>query len=158
VQYAELEQHRARGILTTDAGGRFRFKSIVVEVYPIPHDGPVGRLLISLGRHPWRPTHLHFMITAPGHERLTAHVFRDGDRYLDSDAVFGVRSSLIADWVRHERGRTPDGSDSDAPFYTLDFDFVLNPARPQAPRGPRFLYTYCPRIICTPILACPPAP
>jgi hydroxyquinol 1,2-dioxygenase len=134
VQYAELEGHRARGSLNTDAEGRFRFKSIVAEAYPIPHDGPVGGMLAHLGRHPWRPAHLHFMITAPGHERLTTHVFRDGDRYLDSDAVFGVRSSLIADWVRHERCRTPDGLDSEAPFYTLDFDFVLNPARPPMPR------------------------
>jgi hydroxyquinol 1,2-dioxygenase len=68
------------------------------------------------------------MIEAPGYERLVTHVFRDHDKYLDSDAVFGVRSSLITHWDRHEPGATPDGGRSDVPFYTLDFDFVLNKA------------------------------
>jgi len=128
VQYADLPHARGRGVLCSGADGRFHFRSIVAESYPIPHDGPVGRMLDVLGRHPWRPAHLHFMITAPGYERLITHVFRDGDRYLDSDAVFGVRSSLIADWVRHEPGTAPDGSTSAVPYYTLDFDFVLNRA------------------------------
>ena len=65
------------------------------------------------------------MITAPGYERLITHVFRRGGIYLDSDAVFGVRPSLIADWIRHEPGPTPDGGHSAAPFYTLAYDFVL---------------------------------
>ena len=90
--------------------------------YPIPTDGPVGDLLAALGRHPWRPAHLHFKIEAPGYERLITHVFRKGDTYLGSDAVFGVRSTLIADWVRHE----PAGGTGE-PHYTLDYDFVLNP-------------------------------
>ena len=97
-----------------------------------PHDGPVGALLSALGRHPWRPAHLHFMIQAPGCETLITHVFRDGDPYLESDAVFGVRSTLVADWVRHPAGLAPDGSRLDAPYYTLDYDFVLNPKRPSA--------------------------
>jgi len=128
VQYANLDQHRARGTLFSGADGGFHFRSILAEAYPIPHDGPVGQMLERLGRHPWRPAHLHFMISAPGYERLVTHVFRDGDKYLDSDAVFGVRSSLIADWVRHEAGPTPDGRTSAVPFYSLDFDFVLNRA------------------------------
>jgi hydroxyquinol 1,2-dioxygenase len=126
VQYPKLTEHRARGVLTSDAEGHFHFKTIVAEAYPIPHDGTVGRLLERLGRHPWRPAHLHFMITAPGCERLITHVFREGGAYLDGDAVFGVRSSLVADWVRHPAGPAPDGSASAIPFYTLDFDFVLN--------------------------------
>jgi hydroxyquinol 1,2-dioxygenase len=117
VQYESLNTHRARGVLKSGSDGHFHFRSIVAEAYPIPHDGPVGRMLEKLGRHPWRPAHLHFMITAPGHQTLITHVFRSGDRYLDSDAVFGVRQSLIADWVEQ-----PDGS------YLLDFDFVLNRA------------------------------
>jgi hydroxyquinol 1,2-dioxygenase len=129
VQYGGTEQHRARGVLRSGADGSFHFRSILAEAYPIPHDGPVGRMLAQLGRHPWRPAHLHFMISAPGFERLTTHVFRNGDRYLDADAVFGVRSSLIADWLRHDGGRMPDGQHSAHPFYTLDFDFVLNPSR-----------------------------
>ena len=127
VQYAELQGHRARGVLHSGPDGGFHFRTILAESYPIPHDGPVGQLLQQLGRHPWRPAHLHFMISAPGHQRLVTHLFRKGDRYLESDAVFGVRHSLIADWVRHEPGRMPDGSDTDLPFHTLDFDFVLNP-------------------------------
>src|SRR6218665_60157 len=105
------------------------FPSIGAPPYPIPHDGPVGQLLDALNRHPWRPAHLHFRISAPGYETLVTHVFRDGDPSLDSDAVFGVRSSLVADWVHHEGGPAPDGRMLDTPFSTLDFDFVLNPAR-----------------------------
>lgn len=117
-------EHRARARLRSDAEGYFSFHSILAEHYPIPHDGPVGAMLDALGRHPWRPAHLHFLIDAPEYERLITHVFRDGDEYLDSDAVFGVRSSLIADWVRQE----PEPGTSQAqPHYTLHYDFVLNP-------------------------------
>ena len=116
VQYAHLAHPQARGILNADDQGRFHFKTILAEAYPIPSDGPVGAMLKATRNHPWRPAHLHFMIEAPGYERLITHVFRDHDQYLDSDVVFGVRSSLIADWVK-----LPDGS------YSLDFDFVLNP-------------------------------
>jgi hydroxyquinol 1,2-dioxygenase len=118
VQYPDLDRHQARGVLSAGADGRFDFRTIVAEAYPIPVDGPVGDMLQATKRHPWRPAHLHFMITAPGYEKLVTHVFRNGDRYLDSDAVFGVRQSLVADWVRQ-----PDG------VYRLDFDFVLNPLR-----------------------------
>ncbi|CDY75694.1 Catechol 1,2-dioxygenase [Caballeronia glathei] len=126
VQHAGDDAHRARGVLHSLANGRYHFRSIVAEPYPIPHDGPVGRMLDALGRHPWRPAHLHFMITAPGYERLVTHVFRDGDKYLDSDAVFGVRSSLVAQWIPHEEGVAPDGTRMNTPFSTLEFDFILN--------------------------------
>jgi len=118
VQYAELAHAQARGVLHTDAQGRFHFKTILAEAYPIPSDGPVGRMLAATNNHPWRPAHLHFMIEAPGYERLITHVFRNHDQYLDSDVVFGVRQSLVADWVQQ-----PDGS------YLLEYDFVLNPAK-----------------------------
>lgn len=126
VQHPGDDAHRARGVLHSLANGRYHFRSIVAEPYPIPHDGPVGRMLDALGRHPWRPAHLHFMITAPGYERLVTHVFRDGDKYLDSDAVFGVRSSLVAQWIPHEEGVAPDGTRMNTPFSTLEFDFILN--------------------------------
>jgi hydroxyquinol 1,2-dioxygenase len=116
VQYADRSQHQARGILTADAQGRFHFQSILAMPYPIPHDGPVGQLLEATARHPWRPAHLHFKIEAAGYETLITHVFRKGDPYLASDAVFGVRESLVTDWLQ-----LADGS------YQLDFDFVLNP-------------------------------
>ncbi|NUY00863.1 intradiol ring-cleavage dioxygenase [Paraburkholderia youngii] len=120
--------HRARGRLKADAEGFFNFRSILAEAYPIPHDGPVGRMLAAVGRHPWRPAHLHFMIEAPGYETLITHVFRDGDKYLDSDVVFGVRSTLIAEWKRHEAGVAPDGREIGVPWYSLEYDFVLNPS------------------------------
>ncbi len=114
VQYEDLGHSQARGILKSDAEGRYYFKTIVAEPYPIPTDGPVGVLLNATKRHPWRPAHLHFMVEAPGYQRLITHVFRDKDGYLDSDAVFGVRQSLIADWVQQA-----DGS------YRMDYDFIL---------------------------------
>ncbi|TFY99977.1 intradiol ring-cleavage dioxygenase [Ramlibacter rhizophilus] len=116
VQRPGLAQPQGRGVLRTGPEGEYHFKSILAESYPIPHDGPVGDMLEATRRHPWRPAHLHFMIEAPGYETLITHVFRNGDAYLDSDAVFGVRQSLIADWVRQ-----PDGS------YLVEYDFVLNP-------------------------------
>jgi hydroxyquinol 1,2-dioxygenase len=126
VQYPELSEHRVRGRFASLDDGTFHFKSIVASCYPIPHDGPVGKMLSATGRHPWRPAHLHFMIVAQGFKRLITHVFRRDDRYLDSDAVFGVRSSLIADWNRHPPGKAPDGTECAVPFYTLDFRFVLD--------------------------------
>lgn len=128
VQRPGLARHQGRGNLRADADGRFHFRSVLPVPYPIPHDGPVGAMLGALGRHPWRPAHLHFMIEAPGYETLITHIFRRGGRYLESDAVFGVRSSLLADWVRHEPGVAPDGTAMDRPYHTVSFDFVLNPA------------------------------
>jgi len=117
VQRADLQQHQMRGVLHADSAGHYHFKSILAEAYPIPDDGPVGDMLRATRRHPWRPAHLHFMIKAPGYETLITHVFRNGDPYLDSDAVFGVRQSLVADWVKQPGGK-----------YLVEYDFVLNPA------------------------------
>jgi len=116
VQRTDLDAHQARGVLHANGKGEYHFRSILAEAYPIPDDGPVGDMLRATKRHPWRPAHLHFMIKAPGYETLTTHVFRNGDGYLDSDAVFGVRQSLIADWERQPDGR-----------YLVEYDFVLNP-------------------------------
>lgn len=118
VQHEGLDHAQSRGIVTADANGRYHFRSIVAVPYAIPHDGPVGQMLEATGRHPWRPAHLHFMIKAPGYETLITHVFRDNSDYLDSDAVFGVRQSLVCDWVEQ-----PDGS------YLMEYDFVLNPVK-----------------------------
>jgi hydroxyquinol 1,2-dioxygenase len=121
VQRDGLHDHQARGVLHANGRGEYHFRSILAEAYPIPDDGPVGDLLKATKRHPWRPAHLHFMIKAPGYETLITHVFRNGDPYLDSDAVFGVRQSLIADWVQQ-----PDGQ------YLVAYDFVLAPAHKDA--------------------------
>lgn len=118
VQHAGIDHAQARGILNADDAGRFVFRSILAVPYAIPHDGPVGDLLKATGRHPWRPAHLHFLIKAPGYETLITHVFRSDDPYLDSDAVFGVRQTLIAEWKPQ-----PDGS------HLVEYDFVLNPCK-----------------------------
>lgn len=129
VQYADLMQSQARARLYSRDDGSFDFKSILAVPYPIPSDGPVGKLLDITGRHPWRPAHLHFMIVAPGYQNLITHVFRAGDPYLDSDAVFGVRSTLVTDWKKHEAGNTPDGNVAHTDFYTVEYSFVLSPTR-----------------------------
>jgi hydroxyquinol 1,2-dioxygenase len=116
VQYPDLETHQGRGVLTSQKDGSFEFRTIVAVAYPIPVDGPVGDFLRATERHPWRPAHLHFMIKAKDYETLVTHVFRNGDRYLDSDAVFGVRQTLVADWIKQADG-----------VYRLTYDFVLNP-------------------------------
>jgi hydroxyquinol 1,2-dioxygenase len=125
VQYRDLPEHRARGVLRTDAEGRLRFRTVLPVAYPVPTDGPVGRMLVASGRHPWRPAHVHFRIRAPGYRTLITHVFRAGDPYLDSDVVFGVRASLVADYVAHAAGTGPHARESDRDYHTLDFDFVL---------------------------------
>jgi protocatechuate 3,4-dioxygenase beta subunit len=84
-----------RATFRTDEQGHYEFRTILPVSYPIPDDGPAGQLLRALGRHPFRPAHVHFMISAPSHETLVTHLFLKGDKYLDSDAVFGVKPSLV---------------------------------------------------------------
>jgi hydroxyquinol 1,2-dioxygenase len=115
VQREDLQSPQGRGVLRSSSAGEFHFRTVLPEAYPIPTDGPVGDLLRATRRHPWRPAHLHFKIQAPGYETLVTHVFRNGDPYLDSDAVFGVRESLVARWRETETGE-----------FLLDYDFVLN--------------------------------
>ena len=128
VQIKGLDGYRARACLRSNDEGRFWFKSVLPVAYPIPTDGPVGAMLVATGRHPWRPAHVHFMIQAPGCETLITHVFRDGDPYLDSDTVFGVRASLVAQFVAHEAGTGPHVQRSAGRYHTLDFGFVLAPS------------------------------
>jgi len=116
-----------RGRFRTDQDGRFAFWTIKPAPYPIPYDGPVGEMLTAQERHPWRPAHVHFMIEAAGHQKLATHVFVNGDKYLDSDAVFGVKDSLIGEFVFHQSGSTPDGRALSEPYYTLAYDFQLAP-------------------------------
>ena len=125
VQKTDLDHAQARARLFARDDGSFNFRSILATSYPIPNDGPVGKMLSTVGRHPWRPAHVHFKIEAEGYKRLITHVFNRRSDYLDSDAVFGVRSGLICDWVLHEPGEAPDGTRCDRPFYTLEYDFIL---------------------------------
>jgi hydroxyquinol 1,2-dioxygenase len=129
VQLADLDGLRGRGHLKPDADGRFWFWSVRPTAYPIPQDGPVGELLAAAGRGPMRPAHVHFMVQAPGYETLITHVFVEGDEHLGRDAVFGVKSSLIAPFERHEPGTAPDGRSIDTRYYTMSYDLVLAPER-----------------------------
>ncbi len=116
-----------RGRLRADARGQYRFWSIRPSEYPVPTDGPVGIMLGLMGRHPMRPGHIHLKVSADGHVPLTTHLFVRGDRYLQSDAVFGVRDSLIVDYHRHGPGVAPDGRRLEHPYYTVQYDFRLSP-------------------------------
>jgi hydroxyquinol 1,2-dioxygenase len=127
VQYDDLGQPRGRGHLFTDDDGRYSFWSVRPECYGIPVDGPVGEMLRAAGRGWMRPAHVHFMIAAPGHRKLTTHVFDEADQHLDEDAVFGVKSSLITGLERHEPGTAPDGRELAEPYYSMSYDFVLAP-------------------------------
>ena len=122
---ADAPAMRAR--FRADSAGRFHFWTIKPAAYPIPDDGTVGDMLKAQGRHPWRPAHVHFMIEAPGFRKLVTHVFVAGDPYLDSDAVFGVKDSLIREFMPHPAGQAPDGRQVDRGYSHLHYDFGLKP-------------------------------
>ncbi|NHT78765.1 intradiol ring-cleavage dioxygenase [Rhizobiaceae bacterium CRRU44] len=107
-----------RGIFVTGSDGRYSFVGIKPVSYPIPDDGPVGKMLAQLGRHPFRPAHMHYLVTAPGFQKVVTHTFVGDDSYLSSDTVFGVKSSLIAPFERLTNGYTA---------WRSPFDFVLVP-------------------------------
>lgn len=129
VQYPD-GRRAGRGWMTGADDGTYRFWSVLPSPYPIPHDGPVGAMLASVERGPWRPAHLHFMIVADGHHTLVTHIFLEGDRYLENDAVFGVRNDLIVSARHHRGGTAPDGTERPGEWASIDFDFVLTPPVP----------------------------
>jgi hydroxyquinol 1,2-dioxygenase len=118
---------KARGRIRTDGEGRYWFRSIRPTCYPVPTDGPVGQMLRKMGRHPYRPGHLHLIVSAPGHLPATTHLFVAGSQYLDSDAVFGMKESLVVEFERHPPGPGPGGERLETPFYTVSYDFRLRP-------------------------------
>lgn len=118
-------QGNLRGLFTADADGRFWFRSVVPRYYPIPDDGPVGRLLAATGRHPYRPAHLHFIASAPGYRPVTTHVFVADSPYLDSDAVFGVKESLVREVPEVDDPARAAEVGLPNPFRTLTFDLTL---------------------------------
>jgi protocatechuate 3,4-dioxygenase beta subunit len=113
-----------RGKFTTDADGRFGFRSIRPAGYPVPTHGPAGDLLRAQGRHPFRPAHLHFLAFRPGYKTLITQVFVDDDQHLETDVVFGVTRHLIGDFKKVEAG------------YTLDYSFVMEPGEARLPTPP----------------------
>jgi len=124
-----------RGKLTTDAQGRFWFRSVLMSGYPIPTDGVVGRLLQAQHRHPYRPAHLHALIVKPGFKVLISQVYDPADPNIDSDAQFGVTRALIGDFVRHDVPR-PDAPDVVPPWYALDHVYRMEAGETVLPRAP----------------------
>ena len=114
-----------RGVFHTGEDGKYYFKSAKPKYYPIPDDGPVGKLLASLGRHPYRPAHFHYIVQKKGYETLTTHLFDPDDEYIHSDAVFGVKESLIADFKRIEDLKKIAEHEFTQPYFEVEYDFVL---------------------------------
>lgn len=129
-QDAAQPDYNLRARQVTGADGRYAFTTIRPAPYTVPDDGPVGTLLHATGRHPWRPSHLHFIVEAAGYRTLVTEVFPDDDPYLDADAVFGVREDLIMRYQKRTdvAGIAPDIAARDRmsdPYYVVDFNFVL---------------------------------
>jgi len=124
-----------RGKFTTDADGRFSFRSVKPAGYPVPTHGPVGELLKAQRRHPYRPAHLHVLAYKPGFKTLITQVFVDDDQYLGTDVVFGVTRHLIGRYERHDEER-PSAADVVGPWYSLDYTFVMEPGEAKLPTPP----------------------
>ena len=127
VQLAPEPTMRARGRFRTDAEGRYWFWSICPSYYPIPDDGPVGVMMRATNRSIYRPGHIHMQVSAPGHVMLTTHVFVADSPYINEDAVFGKRDSLVVDFEQHPPGKAVDGREMRTPYHSASFDFRLAP-------------------------------
>ncbi|WP_039804698.1 intradiol ring-cleavage dioxygenase [Nocardia araoensis] len=127
VQYPD-GRSAGRGWLSSGIDGEYRFWSVLPAPYPIPHDGPVGDLLTATARGPMRPAHLHFMVTAPNFRPLITHIFLADDPYLDCDAVFGVKDSLVVEVTHHTDTPAPEGSGPHEGWAEITFDLVLAPS------------------------------
>lgn len=114
-----------RGVFTTNEAGEYWYRSSKPRFYPIPDDGPVGKLLASIGRHPNRAAHTHFIVSAPGYDPVITHIFSPDCEYLDQDAVFGVKDSLIADFDRVTDLEQAHALGFDQPYWSVKWDFVL---------------------------------
>lgn len=130
----ETQGPSLRARFVTDADGRFSFRTILPCSYPIPTDGPVGELIAATKRHPMRPAHVHFLVKAQGYEPLVTHVFIEGDEYLASDAVFGVKDDLVAKVERHDESVMPDGTPACGPWHLMAYEFQMKPGAGVVPR------------------------
>jgi hydroxyquinol 1,2-dioxygenase len=133
VQLASEPTMRARGRFRTDAQGRYWFWSIRPTYYPIPDDGPVGVMMRATDRGINRPGHIHMMVSADGHVPVTTHIFVAKSPYLDEDAVFGKRDSLVVEFEKHAPGKAIDGREMKTPYYSASYDFRLAPSREPVP-------------------------
>ena len=127
VQLSEKSGPYLRGIYHSGPDGRYLVKTIAPLGYAIPMDGPVGELVKKTDISYFRPAHIHFIMTAPGYQKIITHLFKRGTEYLENDVVYGVKQELIADFHRHEPGVAPTGEKVDTPFWTIEYDFVLAP-------------------------------
>jgi len=134
-QDPEQAEYNLRGKFTTDAEGRFWFRTVKMVGYPIPTDTVVGRLLKAQDRHPYRPAHLHALIFKPGFKVLISQVYDPHDPNIDSDVQFGVTKALIGDFIRHDEPH-PTEPDVQAPWYSLDYVYVMEPGEAVLPRPP----------------------
>jgi protocatechuate 3,4-dioxygenase beta subunit len=125
-----LPESNLRGVFTADGDGRYWFRTIVPRYYPIPDDGPVGQMLRSTGRHPNRPAHIHFIASGEGMAPLTTHLFIDTSPYINSDAVFAVKQSLIREVVTVDSQERASAYGVQNPFRLIEFDITLSPAGP----------------------------
>ena len=130
----ETEGPSMRARFVADADGRFFFRTILPCSYPIPTDGPVGEMILQVRRHPNRPAHIHFLVDAPGYEPLVTHVFIEGDKYLDTDVVFGVKDDLISRVERRTDPKMPDGKPAAAPWHLMTYEFHMKPGAGAAPK------------------------
>ncbi|QQO37010.1 intradiol ring-cleavage dioxygenase [Bradyrhizobium diazoefficiens] len=130
----ETQGPSLRARFVTDAEGRFSFRTILPCSYPIPTDGPVGDLIAATKRHPMRPAHVHFLVKAKGFEPLVTHVFIEGDEYLASDAVFGVKDELVARVERHDLPVMPDGTPASGSWHLMSYEFQMKPGTGVVPR------------------------
>ena len=130
----ETQGPSSRGRFITGADGRFFFRTILPCSYPIPTDGPVGEMIMQTKRHPMRPAHVHFLVAAKGYEPLITHVFIGGDKYLDSDVVFGVKDELVAKIEKRSDPTTPDGKPVPSPWHLMTYEFRLKPGGGAAPK------------------------
>jgi catechol 1,2-dioxygenase len=127
-----------RGLFTADSAGEFWFRTAKPRYYPIPDDGPVGKLMRELGRHPNRAAHLHMIVTAPGFAPVVTHIFTPDCPYLREDAVFGVKESLVADFQHVDDPARAKELGFANPFWSVNWDFVLAPAKAGAPERTLF--------------------
>lgn len=128
-QVGEGEELGMRGIYRTDNDGRYLLRTTRPKYYPIPTDGPVGDMIRATNRHPYRPGHLHYKISAPGFKTLVTHIFDSTSKYLDSDTVFAVKPALIVDFEEHQMpSETAKRLGITGPYASGEFDFVLSPA------------------------------
>lgn len=125
-----------RGRFRTGKDGRYAFRTVKPASYPVPTDGPVGGLLAAQNRHPYRPAHVHFIVSAPGHRTLVTQVFSDTPEALAADVVFGAKATLICEFQRLDLADDARFPDAEPPFYTAEFDFILVEGVPSFPTAP----------------------